>query len=131
MSDDFDPDEVRAISLVPPSPQGGSCDAWGNIRGEPSGSVDERHDNHFVKLLVYQKDGRFYYGYQIKIGTMIKQKTANIKDRSFTSEDGARGAASIEVERVCNSNKNVKKLFAEFIRIRYNQRTLFEGVSDE
>jgi hypothetical protein len=149
MSDDIDPmesdqryenilrqhghfeNEVRSISLIPPAPPSGSCDAWGNIRGEPDGTAEERHGEDSVKITVHYTDGRWFYGYQIKIGTMIKQKAANVKDHPFSSADFARSAASIEVERVCNTNKNVKRIFAEFIRIRYNQGSLFEGVNNE
>ena len=123
--------EVRAISLIPAAPPNGQCDAWGNIRGEPAGTTEERHGDYYVKILIHCVEGVFYYGYQIKIGTMIRQKAANIKDRSFSTAELARSSASMEIERVCNTNKNVKKLFADFIRIRYNQGTLFEGVSNE
>ena len=131
MSDVSNPDDIRKISLVPAEPPNAMCDAWGNIRGEPAGSTEERHGDYYVKIFIYGVDGRFYYGYQIKIGTMIRQKTANIKDRSFSTAELARSSASVEIERVCGTNKNVNKLFADFIRIRYNQGSLFEGVNDE
>jgi len=128
MSDDFDPEGPRSISLIPLVPPGESCDAWGNIQGEPFCAVEERHGNSFVRILIFRAAGRFYYGYQINIGTMIKQKTANMNDHSFSSADFARSAASIEIERICNTNKNVKKMFVDFIRIRYNQGSLFESM---
>jgi len=130
-ADGFFEKEVRSISLVPAAPPNNQCDVWGNVQGEPAGSTEERHGDWYVKITVYCVEGKFYYGYQIKIGTMIRQKTANIKDRAFSTAELARSSASVEIERVCNTNKNVKKLFADFIRIRYNQGSLFEGVSDE
>jgi len=128
MSDDFDPEGLGNISLIPSKPPGESCDTWGNIQGEPLCTVEERHGNCFVRIFIFCVNGRFYYGYQINIGTMVKQKTANINDHSFSSADFARSAASIEIERICNTNKNVKKIFADFIKIRYNQRSLFESI---
>jgi len=127
MSDVSNPDDIRKISLVPPAPPNAVCDAWGNIKGEPAGSIEERHCEHYVKIFIYSVDGRFYYGYQIKVGTMIRQKAANINDRNFPTAELARSSASVEIERVCSTNKNVNKLFADFIRIRYNQGSLFEG----
>ena len=125
--DAFFEKEVRSISMVPAEPPNNACDAWGNIRTEPAGGTEERHGDYYVKIFIYSVEGKFFYGYQLKIGTMIRQKAANIKDRSFSTAELARSACSIEIERVCNSNKNVKKLFADFIRIRYNQGSLFDG----
>ena len=126
MSDDFYPEGLSNVYLIPSAPPGESCDTWGNIQGEPLCTVEERHGNGFVRIFIFSAGGRFYYGYQISIGTMVKQKTANINAHSFGSADFARSAASIEIERICNTNKNVKKMFADFIKIRYNQGSLFE-----
>jgi hypothetical protein len=120
-----------AIFSIPPEPDNNACDAWGNIRGEPSVVVEERHGDYYIKILVYCVDGLFYYSFQLKIGTMIRQKVANISDQAFKSPDAARSSASVEIERLCNTNKNTKKYFAEFIRIRYNQGSLFEELGDE
>jgi len=127
-SDDLDPDGIKKVSLIPLTPQDESCDTWGNIQGEPLCTVEERHGEGSVKIFIHRTNGRFYYGYQINIKTMVRQKTANINDHSFGSADFARSVASIEIERVCNTNKNVKKTFANFVQIRYNQGSLFEGV---
>jgi hypothetical protein len=131
MSDDFDPDAIRKISLIPAAPPDSSTDAWGNIRGAPIGGIEECHGDWFVKISVCCVDGRYYYGYQLKVGTKIKKKAANINDRSFTTAELARSSASIESERVCGRNKNVNKLLADFIRRRYNQGSLFEGACNE
>jgi hypothetical protein len=56
---------------------------------------------------------------------MICQKTANTAGEVFGAVETARTAASAEIERLCGTNKNVKKLFADFTRIRYSQRGLF------
>jgi len=125
MSDDTDFTAIKKISLIPKMPKGETCDTWGNIQGEPFCVIEERHGDWFVKIFVHRVENRYYYGYQINIKTMVRQKTASVNDRSFDSADYARSSASVEVERVCNENKNVKKIFADFIQIRYNQGSLF------
>jgi len=128
MSEELEREGIRNVSPIPPAPPSESCDIWGNIQGEPVCMVEERHGECFVKVFIHRADGRFYYGYQISIKTMVRQKTANVNDRSFGSADSARSAASIEIERVCGTNKNVRKIFAHFVQIRYSQGILFEGV---
>ncbi|GHV90431.1 hypothetical protein AGMMS50268_09340 [Spirochaetia bacterium] len=123
-------DGSPVISPIPEAPMHSACDVWGNIRLEPSYIVEERHGDYFCNILVYCVDGLFYYGFQLKIGTTIRQAAANINGRAFTSSNAARSAASIEIEAECNKNKNTKKFFAEFTIIRYNQGSLFEGVND-
>jgi len=128
MNDDADPAAIKKISLIPHVPTGESCDTWGNIQGEPFSVIEERHGDWYVKIFIYRVQNRYYYGYQINIKTMIRQKTASVNNRSFDSVDYARSAASIEIERACNENKNARKIFADFVQIRYNQGSLFEGV---
>jgi len=128
MSDEVDSSAIKKISLIPHTLISNSCDAWGNIQGEPFCVVAERHSDYSVKIFIYCVENRFYYGYQINIKTMIRQKTACVNDRSFGSADYARSAASIEIEKACNENKNVRKAFADFVQIRYNQGSLFEGM---
>ena len=125
MINEVDPTAIKKISLIPKMPKDETCDTWGNIQGEPFCVIEERHDDWFVKVFVHHVENRYYYGYQINIKTMVRQMTASMNDRSFDSADYARSSASIEVERVCNENKHVKKIFADFIQIRYNQRSLF------
>ncbi|MCL2410082.1 MAG: hypothetical protein FWC97_00420 [Treponema sp.] len=131
MNDALDHNAIKRISLAPAVSPHKSCDAWGCIRSEPVGTVFERIIEDYVKIFIYCVDAGYYYGYHIKIGTMLRQKAANINDRKFGNADLARVAASIEVENICNTNKNVKKVFADFIRVRYNQGSLFEEVDDE
>jgi len=109
-------------------PKGETCDTWGNIQGEPICVIEERQGDWFVKIHIYCIENRYYYGYQINIKKMIKQKTACVNGQSYSSANYARSAASIEIEKTCNENKNVRKIFADFIQIRYNQGSLFEGV---
>jgi hypothetical protein len=60
------------------------------------------------------------------MGTMIRERAANIRSEVFGTADAARTAASREIEALCGTNKNVKKLFVDFGKIRYNQGMLFE-----
>ena len=126
MNDTPDPNAIKKISLALLEPPHEACDAWGCIRNEPVGIISERIFEDYVKIFIYCVDAKYYYGYHIKIGTMLRQKAANINDRSFGNADIARAAASIEIEGVCNTNRSVKAVFADFIRIRYNQGSLFE-----
>ena len=103
-------------------------DTWGNLRGDPLCVIDEAHGDNFVKILIYKADGFFAYGFQLKVGTVIRQKAANIGGAVFKSEGEAREAAGIEIEAVCAANKNSKKYFAEFSKIRYIEYDLFSEV---
>ena len=131
MQNEPNPNDIKGISLIPEAPPNALCDAWGNICVEPCGQIEERHGDYFVRIFIHNFNDRYYYGYQLKIGTMIRQRVANAKDQGFSTTEIARSSASVEIERVCNTNKNVKKLFADFLRIRYNQGTLFKGEGDE
>jgi hypothetical protein len=111
--------------LVSPADTNSTRDAWGNIRNTPVKVIEESHDDNFVKIFIYEIDGCFYYGYQIKVGKTICQKTANISDKPFGTKDLARIYGCNEVENTCNSNKNTRKLFAEFKRIANAQLELF------
>jgi hypothetical protein len=116
---------MNAFDLIAPMSRAPSCDAWGNIRNTPVKVIEESHDDNFVKIFIYEIGGRFYYGYQIKAGKMLKQKAANINDQSFETKDLARVYGCVEIETACNSNKNTRKLFAEFKRIANAQLELF------
>ena len=107
---------------------GDNFNTWGNLRGDPALVIDEAHDSNFVKISIYNVDGLFAYGFQLKMGTIIRQKTANIGGAIYKSEGAAREAAGKEVEAICATNKNSKKYFAEFQKIRYNDYDLFSGV---
>jgi hypothetical protein len=100
-------------------------DTWGNLRGEPCRVIEEAHGKNTVKVSVYRVDNAFCYGYQLKVGTLIRQKVANISGAIHNSEGRARTAAGNEIAAICDTNKNSKKFFAEFTKIRYNEYDLF------
>lgn len=112
-------------SVLAPIAGNSVCDAWGNIRNDPIKIIEESDDDNFVKVFVYEIDGAFYFGYQINVGKTIRQKAANINDRSFKTKELARIYGCAEVETACNSNKNTRKLFAGFKKIKYAQPELF------
>jgi hypothetical protein len=112
--------------IIPPAGETEECDRWGNLRGEPYQLIDERHGDFFIRIMIYRRGEAFYYGYQLRVGTMIRQRAANMGGEAYRTPAMARMAASIEIEALCGTNKNVKKLFTDFTRIRYNQGSLFE-----
>jgi hypothetical protein len=116
---------MKNTVLIVLAEQKGNCDIWGNLRDKPLQIVEERHGDNFINIFIYEYEYHFYYGYQLRIGTMIRQKLANMKDKNYSSSDIARIHASAEINALCDSNKNVKKLFVDFIKIRYNQSELF------
>jgi hypothetical protein len=103
-------------------------DTWGNLRGAPCKAIEEAHGENMVKVSVYRVDNAFCYGYQLRVGTLIRQKAANIGWAIYNSEGAAREAAGNEIMAICETNKNSKKFFAEFTKIRYNQYDLFGGL---
>jgi hypothetical protein len=109
-----------------PIPASAIYDTWGYFRTAPIKTIEEIHGENFVRIFIYQNANNFFYGYQIKIGNMIKQKPANIKDISFADTDSTRIKACREIQSVCAANRSARKLIADFDKIRYTQPTLFE-----
>ena len=103
-------------------------DTWGNLRGEPCFLIEEAQGNNFIHISIYRVGELFAYGFQLRVGTVIRQKMANIGGAVYKTENAAREAAGKEVEAVCATNKNSKKYFAEFQKIRYTDYDLFGGL---
>jgi hypothetical protein len=101
------------------------CDIWGNLRIPPTQVIEERHEENYIKIFLYQNSDTFLYGYQIKVGSLLRQKTANITNKGYKTIDLARLYAENEIKTICNGNKTARKVFAEFIKIRYNHPELF------
>lgn len=117
-------------------PESEFYDAWGNLKGPPIKTVDEYHGDDFIKIFVYRYDdmsddsclGRpadYYFGFQIKIDKLVRQKTANIADKPSRSVDEARIEARDIIINICRKNRAIRRLFADFLIIRYNQPELF------
>jgi len=104
----------------------GIYDRWGNFRIAPEKTIEEIHDGNFVRVFFYQDDNKYFFGYQIKIEKMIKQKVANKNDKSYDSIEAARVNACRTIQNICTANRGARKLISNFDKIRYNQPTLFE-----
>jgi hypothetical protein len=116
---------MNASILALPAAVNAVCDVWGNIRADPIKIIEETHDDNFVNLFIYEIDGAFFFGYQIKVGKTICQKAANIDDETFETQELARVFGCAEIQNACNSNKNTRKLFAGFKKIKDAQLELF------
>jgi hypothetical protein len=109
-----------------PAAGGGDYDAWGNIKKNPAKAEKERHNEDFINIFLYQLQDNWYYGYQLKIDKLARQKKANISDPAFGSPGGARREAIKTIIRLCRENRAIKRLFAEFAIAEYNQLELFK-----
>jgi hypothetical protein len=112
-------------AVIPLAGEREGTDRWGNFRGDPFLIIEERHGGNFIKIMVYRAGNTYYYGYQVKMGGMIRQQAANAAGEAFSTPDLARMAASQHIEKLCGTNRNTRKLFVDFTRIRYSQGTLF------
>jgi len=106
-------------------PESEFYDQWGNLKGTPLKVIEEKHGENVVKIFIYEYDAGFFFGFQMKIDKTIRQKRANIGDRPMRGVDEARSAAQKMIIDICKKNKVVKRTFAEFTIIRYNQPELF------
>jgi hypothetical protein len=105
-----------------------SVDTWGNLRGDPYKVIEEAQGGNTIKVMIYQAGGAYCYGFQLKVGTLIRQRAANIEGAVYKTEGAAREAAGREIEAVCGGNKNSKKFFGDFTKIRYTEYDLFGGL---
>jgi hypothetical protein len=100
-------------------------DQWGNIRLKAEKVIEETHGQNFIKIFIYKYNGQFFYGFQIKIEKLVRQKKANISDPPLQSTEEARAAAREQIIEICKSGHAIKKAFNDFTVIRYNQPELF------
>ena len=103
-------------------------DTWGNLRGEPDKIIEERHGDNSAKIFIYKIGELFCYGFQLKMGTIIRQKAANIGAAVYKTPGAAHEAAGNEIANICATNKNSKNYFADFVKIRYTDCDLFGGL---
>jgi hypothetical protein len=108
---------------------GQSCpnyDQWGNIKADPVKIIEETHGENFIKVFIYKAHGdSYFFGFQLKIDKVVRQKRANIADPHHRGPDSARAAARDMIIDICKKNHGIKRLFADFTVIRYNQPELF------
>ncbi len=87
---------------------------------------EESHGADFVNVHIFQLESGFYFGYQLKIKTLILQKNANIKDVPAETEQAARSAVRKELFSIISKqSKKLLETFLSFDRICYNQPELF------
>jgi hypothetical protein len=104
-------------------------DVWGNLRGEPCRIIEEAHGSNYIKILIYKADIFFAYGFQMRVGSIMRQKAANISGAIYLTAARAKEAAGNEIESICKTNRNSKKYFEEFSsKIRYTVSELFEEI---
>jgi len=116
-------------------PESEYYDQWGNLKGPPVKIIDECHGDNFIKIFLYNytsistithnRGADYYFGFQIKLEKLVRQKKANIADRPLRGVEEARQAAQNMIIDLCKRNHAIKRLFADFTVIRYNQPELF------
>jgi hypothetical protein len=129
-SQSFSAADLAAQALgeeIPPETMPAYCDKWGNIRKEPERIIKENHGPNFIKIFIYEHTGLFFFGYQIRIEKLIRQKTGNIKNAGFETMEAARMGAREELKSVIFKTRShgVKMQFANFVKVYYNQPELF------
>jgi hypothetical protein len=112
------------------SPEGeagaGEYDQWGNIKTGPVRVMEENHGENFIKIFLYETArGEWFFGFQLKMEKIVRQKRANMADPPHRTAESARLAARNMIVDICRKNHGIKKAFADFTVIRYNQPELF------
>jgi hypothetical protein len=105
------------------------CDIWGNFIN-PIKTIEQNHTNNFIKVFIYGFESRFYFGYQLKIKKVIREKRANIADVPIDTEEKARKAARDELTTIVREEK-LQKVFITFDKMCYNQPELFDSFAGE
>jgi hypothetical protein len=114
---------VLSVLDNPRPPEG--ANAFGAILSDPVKTIIENHNKDFVRIYLYEFSGAYHFGYQLKVGRIIRQKLANIADPPLESAEAARMAARDEIKQICGSSRFVQNVFAGFTAIMYNQPELF------
>jgi hypothetical protein len=98
---------------------------WGNLRLQAETVIEENHGQNFMKIFIYKYNDKFFYGFQVKIEKLIRQKMANINDPPLRSMEEAGAAAREQIIGICKTGHAIKKAFNNFTVIRYDQPELF------
>jgi hypothetical protein len=116
-------------------PESDYYDQWGNLKGTPDKTIEEYHGDNFIKIFIYKyqsisaaadgRDNDYFFGFQLKLDKVVRQKRASIADPPLRCIDEARLAAQNMIIDLCRKNKAIKRVFADFTIIRYNQPELF------
>ena len=101
-----------------------NCDAWGNIKLQPE-TIAERHGDNFVSIAIYKIDSNYYFGYQIKLVSVLVNKAGNISGKKYQSADAARLAACLEMRNIIQKNRAARKAVSDFKIVVPEQLELF------
>ena len=99
--------------------------AIGKINSKPVKIIEEAHKKNYVKIFIYEVSGSFFYGYQLRVDRIIRQKKANSNETPLSSTEAARIAARDEIKRICGHSRFIRDIFEDFTMIKYNQGELF------
>ncbi len=118
---------AHTAAAAPPEGEAGAgdYDQWGNIKSAPAQIIEENHGENFVKIFLYRREDSWFFGFQLKIEKTVRQKRANMADPPHRTAESARLAARGIIIDICRKNHGIKRLFADFTVIRYNQPELF------
>jgi hypothetical protein len=119
------PPDTGLFRAAPPAPEGENTDAWGNLRIPPVKTIHEAHGENSITINIYQLDAAYYFGFQAVIAKFVRQKKANVKDAPAASIEAAKKSAVDMIVNLCKENHAIKRLFADFTQIQYNQPELF------
>lgn len=95
------------------------------IKTKPIKIIEENHKKNYVKISIYEISGGFYFGYQLKVDRIVRQKCPTMNDTARTSAEEARLAARDEIKDLCGHNRFIREIFEDFTMIKYNQGELF------
>jgi hypothetical protein len=112
-------------ALDNPLPVSGGSNAFGLITAAPVKIIEEYNKKNHVKIFIYEISGAFYFGYQLKVERIIRQKPAKISDTALSSAEAARMAARDEIKAICGHSRFIRDIFEDFTVIKYNQMELF------
>jgi hypothetical protein len=103
----------------------GGLDQWGNLRLQAEKVIEENHGRNFIKIFIYKYNNQNFYGFQVKIEKLIRQKKANVNDPPLRSTEDARAAAREQIIGICKTGHAIKRAFNDFTVICYNQPESF------
>jgi hypothetical protein len=116
------PPVISTVNI--PEPLRAYCNKWGNLTVNPIKVIEENHGHNFIKVLIYAVDGKYYYGYNLKLSKVILQKQAKIQDSPLGTDTAAWDTARSELLQLASARK-LKETFELFDKIIYNQPELF------
>lgn len=112
-------------ALDNPAPPSALFNAFGVLTAEPLRIIEEKQKKNHVKILIYEAENAYFFGYQFKVDRLVRQKLPTISDKPLASLEEARMGAISEIRQICAHSRFVRDLFEDFTKIVYNQMELF------